>query len=210
LFQSLVAAGYAVFAPNFRGSSGRGREFMQMVHGDWGGDEQGDIAEAGRWLQHQAWIDEDRVGVIGRSFGGYSTYCQLTMYPQLWATGVAIVGMTDLQALYEESMPHFKSTLEDFLGDPDENEARYRERSPVEHVDAISAPVYVIHGENDPRCPLSQAELFRAALEEKGWTAGKDGEFEYTVLGEEGHGSTDVEQRVRVYDLLTDFLRRRL
>jgi dipeptidyl aminopeptidase/acylaminoacyl peptidase len=206
--QYLVDAGYAVFAPNYRGSMGRGREFKNMVHGDWGGDEQGDVAEAGRWLKQRDWVDEDRVAVIGASYGGYSTYCQLTMYPELWATGVAIVGMTDLEALYEESMPHFKTTLEQQLGDPEENAEFYRERSPVTHVEEVERPICMVHGVNDPRCPISQARIFRDALEERGWEEGEA--FEYHELGEEGHGSTDTEQRIRQYDILVDYIEERL
>jgi dipeptidyl aminopeptidase/acylaminoacyl peptidase len=206
--QYLVSAGYSVFSPNYRGSGGQGREFKNAVHGDWGGDEQGDVAEAGRWLKRQEWVDEDRVAVYGGSYGGYSTYCQLTMYPELWATGVAIVGMTDLEALYEESMPHFKTTLEQQLGDPEENADLYRERSPVTHVDQMERPICIVHGVNDPRCPISQARIFRDALEERGWEEGE--EFEYHELGEEGHGSTDTEQRIRQYDILVDYIEQRL
>jgi dipeptidyl aminopeptidase/acylaminoacyl peptidase len=146
--------------------------------------------------------------VFGGSYGGYSTYCQLTTYPDLWATGVAIVGMTDLEALYEESMPHFKTTLEQHLGDPEENGEFYRERSPVTHVDQMERPICMVHGVNDPRCPVSQARIFRDALLERGWAEGED--FEYHELGEEGHGSTDTEQRIRQYDILVDYIEERL
>ncbi len=208
--QVLATQGYTVLDPNYRGSTGRGREFQNRIRNDWGGMEQVDVRRGAEWLADRDSVDPDRIAVFGGSYGGYSAYCQLTMHPGPWAAGVAWIGMTDLLALHEESMPHFRSTLEDHLGDPGENEAFYRERSPVEHVENISAPAYVVHGENDPRCPLSQAELFREALEERGWTEGENGEFEYAVLGEEGHGSTDAEQKVRMYGLLTDFLRRRL
>ncbi|MFB6176649.1 MAG: alpha/beta hydrolase family protein, partial [Halobaculum sp.] len=208
--QYLVSRGYSVFAPNYRGSTGRGREFKNLIHHDWGGDEQGDIAAAGRWLTDRDWIDADRVGVFGGSYGGYSTYCQLTMYPDLWTTGIAIVGMTDLQLLYEESMPHFETALEQQLGDPDEAADLYRERSPITHVDSMTAPICIVHGVNDPRCPISQARVFRDALEDRGWTEGEDGDFEYHELGEEGHGSTDTEQRLRQYRILVDYLERRL
>lgn len=208
--QYLVAQGYSVFAPNYRGSIGSGREFKNLIHGDWGGDEQGDIAEAGRWLKRQDWIDEDRVAVFGASYGGYSTFCQLTMYPDLWTTGVAIVGMTDLRRLYEESMPHFKTGLEQQLGDPEENTDLYRERSPITHVENMQRSIAILHGVNDPRCPISQARLFKEALDDMGWTEGEDADYEYYELGEEGHGSTDTEQRIRQYQILSDYIERRL
>jgi dipeptidyl aminopeptidase/acylaminoacyl peptidase len=206
--QYLVSQGYAVFEPNFRGSLGRGRTFKNEIHGDWGGSEQSDIANGGRWLMDREWIDADRVGVFGGSFGGYSVYCQLTQYPTLWTTGIAWVGITDLHKLFEEDMAHFKHSLRVQMGDPEENHELWRERSPIEHVDAMERPIYMIHGVNDPRCPISQARLFRDALEERGWEQPED--FEYDELEDEGHGSTDIEQKTRVLKLLAAYLERRL
>jgi len=208
--QYIVSQGYSIISPNYRGSTGRGREFKNAVHGDWGGAEQGDVAEAGRYLKDLDWVDEDRVAVAGGSYGGYSTFCQLTMYPEEWAAGVAIVGITDLLELYEESMPHFKTTLEEQLGDPEDEADFYRERSPITHVEEMERPICIVHGVNDPRCPISQARLFRDALEEMGWEEGENGDFEYHELGEEGHGSTDVDQRIRQQRILVEFIERRL
>jgi len=208
--QFLVSEGYTVLAPNYRGSTGRGRAFRNLIREDWGGMEQVDIRRGAEWLAGRDSVDPERIAVVGGSYGGYSAYCQMTMHPEPWAAGVARVGMSDLQALYEESMPHFKSVLEDMLGDPADNETLYRERSAINHVENIRAPISIIHGVNDPRCPISQARLFRDALEEQGLTAGEDGDFEYTELGEEGHGSTDIDQKIRSFEMLAGFLDRRL
>jgi dipeptidyl aminopeptidase/acylaminoacyl peptidase len=199
-----------VLLPNYRGSVGRGREFQQAILGDWGGREQEDIAAGGRWLGDREFVDEDRLAVFGGSYGGYSAYCQLTMHPEIWQTGVAWIGITDLQLLYEESMPHFKATLEQQLGDPEENADLWRERSPITHVENMEAPVFVVHGVNDPRCPISQARTFRDALLDEGWEMGPDGDFEYEELEEEGHGSSDAEQKVRAFGLIGEYLNRRL
>ncbi len=86
----------------------------------------------------------------------------------------------------------------------------YRERSPVEHVDNLAAPLCIVHGVNDPRCPISQARLFRDALEAAGYEIGESGDFEYNELGDEGHGSTDIDQKIRAFRLLGDFLERRV
>jgi len=206
--QFLVTRGYTVLQPNYRGSTGRGREFKHAILGDWGGMEQIDVAEGAAWLADRDWVDADRLAVFGGSYGGYSAYCQLTMHPEHWATGVAWIGITDLLAMYDESMPHFQHALEQQLGDPEENEALWRERSPITHVENMEAPVFVIHGVNDPRCPISQARRFRDALEDRGWEAPAD--FEYEELGAEGHGSTDSDHKLRAFELLGGYLDRRL
>lgn len=172
--------------------------------------EQADVAAGGRWLADWEWIDADRLAVMGGSFGGFSTYTQLVRYPELWATGVAWVGITDLPALYEESMAHYRANLERQVGDPEANADRWRKRSPITHVDEMRAPVLVVHGVNDPRCPVSQARRFRDALLECGWEEGETGDFEYVELGEEDHGSTDQRQKRRRFGLLANYLERRL
>jgi len=208
--QFLATRGYSVLEVNYRGSTGRGREFKNMINGDWGGAEQGDIAAGTRWLAEKEWVDEDRIAVMGGSYGGYSTYMQTVQYPDLYAAGLARVGITDLKTLYEESMPHFKTTLERYLGDPDENETLYEERSAINHVESLAAPLSIVHGVNDPRCPISQARLFRDALLDAGYEEGEDGDFEYNELGDEGHGSSDIDNKIRAFEILADFLERRV
>ena len=208
--QFLVSKGFSVLQPNYRGSTGRGREFRQAVHDDWGGMEQADVAAGGRYMAAREWVDEDRVAVFGGSYGGYSAFMQLVKYPTLWATGVAWMGITDLHALYEESMPHYRTMLEQQLGEPETNTDLWTQRSPVTHVGNLRRPVFIVHGVNDPRCPISQARIFRDALLDRGLTAGPEGDFEYEELDEEGHGSTDQAQKLRAFELVGDYLDRRL
>ncbi|WP_123538001.1 S9 family peptidase [Halosimplex salinum] len=203
--QFLLDRGYSVLWPNFRGSTGRGRAFKNAIHGDWGGQEQEDVAAGARWVADKEWVDEDDLAVFGGSFGGYSAYWQLVRYPDLWDAGIAWVGITDLPGLFEESMAHFKTILREQMGDPEDNADLWRERSPITHVEDIEAPLLMLHGVNDPRCPVSQARDFRDALEERrGWTEGE--QFEYVELGAEGHASTDIDHKIRVYRELADFL----
>ncbi|WP_224333924.1 S9 family peptidase [Haloprofundus halobius] len=208
--QFLAAKGYTVLLPNYRGSIGRGREFKNAIHGDWGGLEQEDVAAGARWLADKEWVDGDRLAVFGGSYGGYSTFMQLVQRPDLWKTGVAWVGITDLHLMHEEAMPHYRTFLETQMGDPEEDYELWRDRSAIEHVEKAEPPLYIVHGVNDVRCPISQARVFRDALRERGWAEGEDGEFEYTELGEEGHGSTDIDQKVRAYSSVGDYLDRRL
>ncbi|MFT4890186.1 MAG: dipeptidyl aminopeptidase/acylaminoacyl peptidase [Halobacteriales archaeon] len=210
--QFLAMRGYSVLKVNYRGSTGRGREFVEELYDDWGGAEQGDVAVgAERVLETRDWIDEDRVAVFGGSYGGYSAYWQLVQYPDLYDAGIAWIGVTDLEDMYENTMPHFKTELMvKYLGHPEENPDLYEERSPVAHVENISAPTLIIHGVNDRRVPVSQARIFRDALADVGFEAGEDGDYEYEELGEEGHASTDIDQKIRAFRILDDFLQRRM
>ncbi|MFH5797803.1 S9 family peptidase [Haladaptatus sp. CMAA 1911] len=209
--QFFLNRGYTVLEINYRGSAGRGREFKERLIGDWGGGEQDDVAEGARWLRGEDWIDEDALLVYGGSYGGYSAYWQMVRYPELYTAGIAWVGVTDLHDMYENTMPHFRTGLmEKYLGDPEENHDLYRERSPVEYTENLGSPLLMVHGVNDRRVPVSQARLFRDALEEDGFEEGENGDFEYEELGEEGHGSTDIEQKIRSMELVADFLDRRV
>jgi dipeptidyl aminopeptidase/acylaminoacyl peptidase len=209
--QFLVRRGYSVLKVNYRGSTGHGRAFVRELHDDWGGGEQADIAKAVRLVSEYDWIDDDRVGVFGGSYGGYSAYCQMTLYADLYDAGVAWIGLTDLEDMYENTMPHFRTELlEKNLGTPEESPEVYDERSPVNYADEVSAPLLMVHGVNDRRVPVSQARIFRDALDDHGYVEGEDGDYEYVELGEEGHASSDIDQKIRFFHVLDDFLDRRL
>ncbi|WP_135805284.1 S9 family peptidase [Halorussus marinus] len=210
--QFLVHRGFSVLQVNYRGSTGRGRAFVESIYDDWGGAEQGDIATAVEHvLDDREWLDGDRVVVYGGSYGGYSAYWQAVQYPDLYAGAAASVGLTDLEDMYENTMPHFRTALlETNLGTPETNPDLYRERSPVEHAQNLSAPLLMTHGVNDRRVPVSQARIFRETLLDLGYEEGEDGDFEYHELGEEGHGSSDIDQKIRSLELLDGFLDRRI
>lgn len=209
--QFLLSRGYSVLQVNYRGSTGRGREFVELLYDDWGGGEQEDIAEAVRQVTQREWVDEDRVVVFGGSYGGYSAYWQMVAHPELYAAGIAWIGVTDLEDMYENTMPHFRTELmEKYLGTPEENADRYRERSPVTHVEHLAAPLLMVHGVNDRRVPVSQARIFRDALDDAGFAEGEEADYEYVELGEEGHASSDIDQKIRMLRTLDDFLQRRL
>jgi dipeptidyl aminopeptidase/acylaminoacyl peptidase len=111
--------------------------------------------------------------------------------------------------MFENTMPPFRTELmEKYLGTPADNPDLYAERSPVAHVENVDAPLFLVHGVNDRRVPVSQARIFREALDEAGYDEGDD--YEYEELGEEGHASSDQEQKLRMFRLLEDFLDRRV
>ncbi|MFP4529818.1 MAG: S9 family peptidase [Halodesulfurarchaeum sp.] len=209
--QFLALQGYSVLQVNYRGSAGRGRSFVEALYDDWGGAEQGDIARGVEYVRETYdWIDENKIAVFGGSYGGYSAYWQLVQYPELYEAGVAWIGPSDLVDMYETTMPHFRTELlEKYLGTPEDAPNLYDERSPVTHVRNIESPLLIVHGTNDRRVPISQARIMRDALVEAGYELGEDGHFEYDELGEEGHASSDIDQKIRLFELLADFLERR-
>jgi len=222
--QVLISRGFSVLQVNYRGSTGRGREFVEELIEDWGGAEQGDVAVAAEHVvDERDWIDEDRLVVFGGSYGGYSAYWQMVQYPDLYDAGIAWIGVSDLPDMFENTMPHFRTELmEKYLGTPDENPELYEQRSPSTHADNVDAPLFIVHGVNDRRVPVSQARIFQEELEAAGYEEGETpeeslgdgtavgGDFEYEELGEEGHASSDQEQKLRMFRLLDDFLQRRV
>lgn len=206
--QFLCDQGYVVLEPNPRGSTGRGKRWRELNIGDWGGGDLADVCAGAEWLVGNAPVDGSSLAVFGGSYGGYMTYLATVKRPELWRAGVAWVGITDLPAMYAESMQHFQYFLRLYLGDPAENAELWRDRSAITFADRLAAKLLIVHGINDPRCPISQARRYRERLDELGRVEGED--YEYVELAEEGHGSADPDHKVRTFGLLADFLARRL
>ncbi len=206
--QFLADNGFIVIQPNVRGSTGYGVEFRDLNRMDWGGGDLEDIAGAAEYLKSLPEVDSERIGIWGGSYGGYMTFMAMTKKPDLWKAGVAWVGITDLQKLYDSSMEHFKYYFRLQMGSPEENADLWKDRSAINFAQQITGKLLIVHGVNDPRCPIEQARIFRDLLLELGKVEGQD--FEYVELSEEGHGSTDIGQKIRSYGLLVDFMKRNL
>jgi dipeptidyl aminopeptidase/acylaminoacyl peptidase len=206
--QFLADAGYVVIEPNVRGSTGYGVTFRDMGIRDWGGGDLEDVAHAAQYLKALSYVDPERIGIYGGSYGGYMTFMAITKKPELWKAAVAAVGITDLHLLYEHSMEHFKYILRQQMGDPIQDAGLWRERSAINFVDNVRARLLMVHGVNDPRCPVEQSRVFRDRLVELDRTEGVD--FEYVEFGDQGHGSADIQQKIRTYHLLTDYMQRNL
>jgi dipeptidyl aminopeptidase/acylaminoacyl peptidase len=115
--------------------------------------------------------------------------------------------------MFDKSHPHFKNLLIQFLGTYEENKALWEDRSALNHIDKIKAPIQIIHGVHDPRCPIEESRNFRDKLIEIGWKEGSEGEntFEYIEFEDEGHGAfSDIPMRIRTTELFIDFFKRRL
>ncbi len=204
--QFLVDRGLVVIEPNIRGSTGYGVDFRDAALKDWGGADLEDVASAAEYLKTLPFVDPERLVVFGGSYGGFMTFIAATKKPELWRAAVAWVGISDLHKLYEKSMEHFKYYFREQMGDPEKDRALWRDRSAIEFADQLHAKLLMVHGVNDPRCPVDQSRIFRDRLLALGRKEGED--FEYVELGDEGHGSTDIAQKIRTFNILADYLER--
>jgi dipeptidyl aminopeptidase/acylaminoacyl peptidase len=206
--QFLASQGYTVLEPNVRGSTGYGVEFRDLNRLDWGGGDLEDVAKGAEFLRGLPGVDPDRVGVFGGSYGGYMTYIATTKKPDLWKAACAIVGISDLQLMWDGSKEHFRYFLREQMGDPVGQAALWRDRSAVHFAQNLRAKLLILHGVNDPRCPVNQARAFRDRLVASGRKEGKD--FEYEEYGDEGHGSSDIQQKLRMWGRMVEFFDRTL
>jgi dipeptidyl aminopeptidase/acylaminoacyl peptidase len=211
--QILVRNGFVILKPNFRGSTGYGREFQDMNIKDIGGGDLEDVVSGTEYLKNLDYIDPQRIGIFGGSYGGYMTFWGTVKKPKLWKVGAASVGITDWKLLYDDSMPHFRYYCHMLFGRPEENLEFYNERSPIHYIENLESPLLIIHGTHDPRCPVTQSRIFKEKLLELGWEEKQEGDktFEYIEYSDIGHGGfTDQEFRIRSFKAILDFFKRRL
>lgn len=206
--QYMVDRGFAILQPNIRGSTGYGVQFQDLNRNDWGGQDLQDVVAGARYLTTLPYVDPKRLGIWGGSFGGFMTYLATVKEPDLWRAACAWVGITDLELLYDESREHYQYYFREQMGDPEKNRSLWRDRSAIHFADRLRAKLLMVHGINDPRCPIDQARRYRDRLLTLGRQEGID--FEYIELGEEGHGSADIEQKLRSARVVTDFFAKTL
>lgn len=200
--QVMAAAGIAVFAPNIRGSSGFGRAF---VHADdrYGRlDAIGDVLACADWLVATGVARRDRTAVTGRSYGGYVTLMALALHPEAFAAGIDVCGMSDLLTFYRDTEPWIAAAAVTKYGDPRRDAALLASLSPLRSIEAVTAPLLVVHGEHDTNVPLGEAHQVVAALRALGRPV------EYLELAGEGHEYRRATSRRRMLRAMADFLRR--
>jgi len=204
LYQYLLSRGIGVLAPNIRGSTGYGKTYQSLIRRDWGGAELRDIDAAARHLRGLDWVDPDRIGVYGGSFGGFATLSAMTRLPEHWACGVDLVGPSNLVTFARAVPPFWKQRLRAWVGDPDEDTELLVERSPITYAEGVRAPLLVLQGARDPRVVQPESDQMVERLRALGR------EVEYHVFEDEGHGFTKRENQLRAYRLIADFLVRHL
>jgi dipeptidyl aminopeptidase/acylaminoacyl peptidase len=190
LFQSLVSAGIAVFAPNVRGSTGFGRAFETADDGELRYGAIADVEASVRHLVSTGVAAPDRVGCMGRSYGGYLTLAALVWYPELFAVGIDVCGMADLETFYQHTEPWIAAAAVTKYGDPVQDAELLRDLSPIHRIDKLVAPLLVVHGSDDTNVPVEEAEQVVAALSERGI------EHQYLLFPGEGHDLLATQHRV--------------
>lgn len=200
LTQYLVRQGFAVVAPNVRGSTGYGRSYQHLDDVDRRLDSVHDLAGLHDWLATQDDLDESRAALYGGSYGGYMVLMGLTHQPDRWAAGVDIVGMSDLVTFLENTAVWRRAFREREYGSLEHDRALLTELSPITHVEHLAAPLFIVHGANDPRVPLGEARQMHEILQRRGLKS------ELLVYEDEGHGLAKLTNRVDAYPRIAAFL----
>lgn len=202
--QALAAAGVTVFAPNIRGSSGYGRDF---VHADdlglrW--NALADVVDCARFLVSNGYADRSRVAVEGRSYGGYATLASLAFTPDVFAAGVAVCGMSDFATFYRDTEPWIAAAAATKYGHPVDDAELLEALSPMRAIGDVTAPLLVVHGELDTNVPVGEAHQVVAALR------ARSHDVSYLELEGEGHEYRRASSRARLVRQMVEFVADRL
>ncbi len=203
-YQFLVAQGYTVLAPNYRGGTGYGRAWRRISDHDLGGGDMEDIIAGGRWLLAKGHCPPDRLGILGVSYGGYSAAHCLEKAPELWRVGVSIVGFFNWFTATENERGNLQMYDQNKMGTAAEDADRFRAYSPIFYLDRIRAPVLFTGGAHDPRCPVTEARTMVEALRKMGTTV------DYLEFPDEGHWPRKVSNQIRLFDRALAWLNRYL
>ena len=204
LYQYLVSRGIAVLATNIRGSTGYGKTYQRLIQRDWGGGDLKDWDHAVKWLREQDWVEPDRIGVWGGSYGGFAVLSCVTRLPDYWAAAVDIFGPSNLVTFARAVPPTWRRMMKRFVGDPDEDQELLTERSPLTYIENAKAPLLVIQGATDPRVVKGESDQ----LVEKLRSLGR--KVEYIVFEDEGHGFTKRPNELKAMRLSADWLEKYL
>jgi len=188
-----------VVAPNVRGSSGYGKRFEHLDDVEKRLDSVADLASLHAWLAARPEIDGSRAVVYGRSYGGYMVLAALAFQPELWAAGIEFVGISNLRTFLENTSIWRRAAREREYGPLSDPELLER-LSPWSRLDAIRAPLFIEHGRNDPRVPVSESEAIHEELVRRGVRC------ELVIYEDEGHMVEKLANRVDVFERATSFL----
>jgi len=200
LYQYYLSRGYAILAPNVRGSTGYGKTYTHLDDVKNREDSVKDLAYAVEWLKTKGGADPKRIAVMGGSYGGYMTLAAITLYPDLWAAAVDTVGISSWETFLKNTSGYRRRQREVEYGRLDRDIDFLRSISPIAKIDRIKAPLFVIAGRNDPRVPWTEGQQMVDALKKRGAIV------EWKVYDDEGHGVSKLKNRLDLYPRVADFL----
>ena len=203
--QLLAAHGYVVLQPQFRGSSGFGRKFLEAGYGQWGLAMQDDITAGVEYLIQAGIADPARICIYGASYGGFAALSGLVKTPQLYRCGVSFAGVSDIAYMFADSSDRvhdkvMRQYMRSHIGDPERNKEQFEQVSPLLHADRIEVPVLLMHGDADQRVPISHMEKMKRALERN------HKYVESLTFEDEGHGLQYIKNQQKFYETLFAFL----
>jgi dipeptidyl aminopeptidase/acylaminoacyl peptidase len=205
--QFLANRGYAVLQVNFRGSTGYGTEFVNAGNRQWGLAMQNDLTDAVTWAVDEGIADPERICIYGGSYGGYATMAGLTYTPELYKCGINYVGVTSIPLLFK-TMPDAweagRPQMEWRIGDPKQDKDFLEDRSPLNHIERIQAPLMMAYGKRDARVDLSHALRAEKELKRHEKT------YQLMIKIDEGHGFRKYENRMDYYQMMEEFLEENL
>jgi dipeptidyl aminopeptidase/acylaminoacyl peptidase len=195
--------GYGVLAPNIRGSSGYGRDYVRLDDYKKRKDSIRDIYHAAVWLLEKGYAEEGRIGIKGGSYGGYVTLAALVDYPDMFGAGIDNIGIANFVTFLQNTAEYRRAIREAEYG-PLTDPEFLTEISPLTNADRIKAPLLVVHGANDPRVPVGEARQIAEAVQANGGIA------ELLIFPDEGHGTAKLSNRLTYYRRMVEFLDRHL
>jgi dipeptidyl aminopeptidase/acylaminoacyl peptidase len=198
-FQYLALNGYGIIAPNIRGSSGYGLEYIKLDDYRKRKDSIRDLYHAAEWLAEKGYSRFGRIGIKGASYGGYAALAALVDYPDVFGAGIDHIGIANFVTFLKNTKLYRRSIREAEYG-PLSDEKFLREISPLTHAERIRAPLLVVHGENDTRVPVGEARQIAEAVQ------GAGGVAETLIFPDEGHGVAKLSNRLVYYRKMVEFL----
>jgi acetyl esterase/lipase len=204
LIQFFTLNGFAVWTPNVRGSTGYGMAYMKRVDHDWGGLDRLDHVAAYELLRQDARLDMSRVGVMGRSYGGYMTLTLLGRHPELWQAGVDMFGPYNLTTFIDRLPETWKTYFYQAVGHPEKDAEFLAERSPSTYLSELACPLLVMQGAHDPRVIERESRDVVERMQAEGKTV------DYVVYADEGHDVLKYVNKVDCYNRIVDFFAQHL
>ena len=201
-FQFFLSRGYAILATNVRGSSGYGKAYMALDDVELRMDSVADLKHAVDWLRASGEADSDRIAIYGRSYGGFMVLSAITTYPDLWAAAIDVVGIANWVTFLENTGTWRRAHREKEYGSLENDRELLQTISPIYKVDQIQCPLLVVHGANDPRVPVTEADQIVESLQKRNHPV------EYLRYEDEGHKIAKLHNRIDSFTKMAEFLAR--